>query len=87
MWTAIQQACVQGFSYFDMGRTDLENTGLRTFKRRWGAREMPLFYSSLKARSGLKTEGPLARYMHAVIQRSPACVCRLTGELLYRHFG
>jgi hypothetical protein len=87
MWTAIQQACEQGFRYFDMGRTDLDNEGLRKFKGRWGAKETPLYYASLKTNSKIVVEGRLSRLMHFVIQRSPTWMCRLTGELLYGHFG
>jgi hypothetical protein len=87
MWTAIQRACEQGFRYFDMGRTDLDNTGLRQFKSRWGAKEIPLVYSSLRKNPSRGAEGGFARYMHFVIQNSPIWVCRVTGELLYRHFG
>jgi CelD/BcsL family acetyltransferase involved in cellulose biosynthesis len=85
MWTAIQRACEQGYRYFDMGRTDLANGGLRTFKSRWGAVEIPLAYSSTNSTHA--TEGRLAHYMHFVIKKSPSWVCRLSGELLYRHFG
>jgi len=87
MWTAIKYAFEQGFRYFDMGRTDLENIGLRTYKGRWGAKETQLFYSIFKSKPGRATEGRLTQYMHHVIQRSPAWVCRFTGELLYKHFG
>jgi hypothetical protein len=85
MWTAIQQGCEQGYRCFDMGRTDLDNNGLRKFKSRWGAAEAPLYYSSTN--STHPTEGRLARYMHFVIQKSPVWVCRVSGELLYKHFG
>jgi CelD/BcsL family acetyltransferase involved in cellulose biosynthesis len=87
MWTAIQKGCEGGFSRFDMGRTDLENTGLRAFKSRWGARETPLVYTSLRGRANRMEDGRLMRYMHTVLQKSPTWVCRLTGELLYKHFG
>ncbi len=87
MWTAIQQACERGFRYFDMGRSDLENQGLRNFKSRWGAEEIPLYYTSLKTDSNIAIEGRLSRLMHFFIRRSPTRICRLTGELLYGHFG
>lgn len=87
MWAAIQRACERGFRYFDLGRTDLENTGLRTFKSRWGAKEIPLFYSSLKTNSFSVVGGRLMRCMHFVIQKSPTWLCRLTGEFLYKYFG
>jgi hypothetical protein len=87
MWTAIQQACEQGFQYFDMGRSNLDNQGLRNFKSRWGAEEMPLYYTSFQTDSRVAVEVRLSRLMHFVIRRSPAWVCRLTGELLYGYFG
>jgi lipid II:glycine glycyltransferase (peptidoglycan interpeptide bridge formation enzyme) len=87
MWTAIQKGCEHGFSRFDMGRTDLENQGLRTFKSRWGAHERPLFYTSLGANSNHAGEGKIMGYMHKILEKSPAWVCRLSGELLYKHFG
>ncbi len=87
MWTAIQWGCDHGFAFFDMGRTDLENTGLRTFKSRWGAQETPLFYTSLGVKSVHMGEGKLMSYIHKILQKSPACICRLSGELLYKHFG
>jgi CelD/BcsL family acetyltransferase involved in cellulose biosynthesis len=87
MWTAIQKGCEGGFSRFDMGRTDLDNTGLRTFKSRWGASETPLVYTSLTGGSNHMGDGRLMLYMNTVLQKSPTWVCRLTGELLYKHFG
>lgn len=87
MWTAIQKGYEGGFSRFDMGRTDLENTGLRTFKSRWGAGETPLVYTSLKGGPNQMKDGGLMRYMNTVLQKSPTWVSRLTGELLYKHFG
>jgi hypothetical protein len=87
MWTAIQKGCENGFIRFDLGRTDLENKGLRTFKSRWGARETPLFYTSLGANTTHVGEGKLMAHMHTILQKSPAWVCRFAGELLYKHFG
>lgn len=87
MWVAIQKGCESGFSRLDMGRSDIENTGLRTFKSYWGARETPLIYTSLNGGLGRTENGKLMRYMHAILQKSPTWVCRLTGELLYKHFG
>ena len=36
---AIRWGCHHGYHTFDMGRTDLDNKGLRSFKRGWGAQE------------------------------------------------
>jgi CelD/BcsL family acetyltransferase involved in cellulose biosynthesis len=86
-WEGIRWGCQNGFAVFDMGRTEVENTGLRTFKNRWGAREEPLYYSILSAKRLRLSNGKLDRILHSVIHHSPLWVCRLSGELLYRHVG
>jgi len=80
-------ACREGFHTLDFGRTDLDNEGLRAFKRNWGASEIELAYTYLTDEPP-SLEVPLRnRIMTATIQRSPAGVSRLVGETLYRHFG
>jgi CelD/BcsL family acetyltransferase involved in cellulose biosynthesis len=85
-WTAMRSACEQGYRWFDFGRSDLPDRGLRDFKAGWAAEEEPLYYTMLaddprtKARSGRALA--TAR---AVLRRSPTWVCRASGELLYRY--
>jgi CelD/BcsL family acetyltransferase involved in cellulose biosynthesis len=86
-WEGIRWGCENGFTIFDMGRTEVENTGLRNFKSRWGAQEEPLYYSVISSSPPPLVNGRLDRIMHSVIQHSPLWVCRFSGELLYRHFG
>ncbi|MGE5072405.1 MAG: lipid II:glycine glycyltransferase FemX [Anaerolineae bacterium] len=86
-WEGIRWGCQHGFAVFDMGRTETSNAGLRNFKSRWGAKEEPLFYSILSRRVVGSSNGRIEQIMHAVIERSPLWVCRLSGELLYRHVG
>ena len=52
-WTAIRWGCENGFRIFDFGRTDVADIGLRTFKSRWGAVELPLIYSTMAFHSAL----------------------------------
>jgi hypothetical protein len=84
-WEGIRWGCQNGFGVFDMGRTEVENAGLRNFKSRWGAVEEPLYYSFLASKQIQPSNGRLDRILHSVIQHSPLWVCRLSGELLYRH--
>lgn len=86
-WEGICWGCRNGFSVFDMGRTEIQNTGLRNFKSRWGAVEEPLYYSILSRKPIQQSNGGIERIMHSIIQNSPLWVCRLSGELLYRHVG
>lgn len=87
MWTAIQWGCNNGFDKFDMGRTDLSQEGLRLFKSHWGAREYQLPYSYLASHKTKANTSKLKETLAMVIRKSPLWVCRLTGELLYGHFG
>jgi hypothetical protein len=87
LWTAIKWGCKNGYEWMDMGRTDNEDDGLRAFKRRWGADETPLTYSYIPSISRVPSSGKLKAVMQSVIQKSPLWVCRIAGELLYRHFG
>jgi CelD/BcsL family acetyltransferase involved in cellulose biosynthesis len=83
----IRWACGAGFRSLDFGRSDVENEGLRSFKRSWGAAEVDLSYTYLAEREASPQPGLGDRLMGATIRRSPAAVSRLAGEALYRHFG
>lgn len=85
--TAIQWGCENGFRWFDFGRTELGNEGLRTFKTRWGAEEKPLVYSIVSNKPVQPSSPKLEALMHRIIKNSPVWVCRASGALLYRHFG
>ena len=86
-WNAIQWGCNHGFTKLDLGRSSIENAGLRDFKSRWGAQETPLIYTSFSRESNQISNNSLSKMMHVVIQKSPTWVCRLSGEILYKHFG
>jgi hypothetical protein len=86
-WTAIQWGCNNGLTSLDLGRTSIENEGLRSFKSRWGAEETPLRYTSLPRESNQASNPVLLKLMNTVIQKSPPWVCRLSGELLYKYVG
>jgi CelD/BcsL family acetyltransferase involved in cellulose biosynthesis len=82
-WTAIQAAVARGDRFFDFGRTDLDNSGLRAFKSSWGAEERPLVYSSCagkRAGAGLPD-----RLLATAIRRGPPWLCRRIGESFYRY--
>ena len=84
---AIRWGCEHGLARYDLGRSDLDNEGLRTFKSSWGAEELPLSYTYLRTPVPAEEGGRRERLTAGVIKRSPALVGRLAGELLYRHYG
>ena len=87
MLNVIRDHAERGFEVFDFGRTDLDNEGLRRFKRSLGAEEIPLAYTYLTEPAPLGEPSLKERVMTTTIRRSPAVVGRLAGQMLYRHVG
>lgn len=87
IWHAIRAACEQGCRWFDFGRTDIGNEGLRNFKLSWGAVEEPLFYGVVSGapESAPPGEGMASRVLGPVIRHGPLLLCRAVGETLYRY--
>jgi CelD/BcsL family acetyltransferase involved in cellulose biosynthesis len=81
----IRWACEAGLRELDFGRTDLDQEGLKQFKRGWGADELPLHhtYAGMDVPSG---GSGVHRLLAPVIRHSPPGVGRLVGAA-YRHFG
>jgi CelD/BcsL family acetyltransferase involved in cellulose biosynthesis len=83
----IRWGCESGFGTLDFGRTDIDNQGLRAFKRSWGAEEVELSYTFFTDREPSLKPGLRDRAMGLAIRHSPPGFSRLVGEALYRHFG
>jgi len=88
LWRAIEDASASGLLAFDLGRSEPENSGLVTFKDRWGATRSALHYyrCSLRPASPVGRAWPMqvARYCFA---RIPNPFLAAAGRLLYRHIG
>jgi CelD/BcsL family acetyltransferase involved in cellulose biosynthesis len=86
-WHAIRWACENGYSRLDFGKTDAEDEGLRIFKRRWGATEVPLSYAVIgDAPASRSATGRAQRLAKPFIRHAPLFVCRGIGTAFYR-FG
>jgi CelD/BcsL family acetyltransferase involved in cellulose biosynthesis len=86
-WHAIRWACENGYSRLDFGRTDAEDEGLRIFKRRWGAAEVPLTYAVIgNANASRSGAGRALRLAKPFIRHAPLFVCQGIGTAFYR-FG
>lgn len=86
-WHAIRAACEDGYRWFDFGRTDVGQEGLRRFKLSWGTIEQPLDYSALGAEAGPVPGRPGAavRLLGPVIRHAPLLLSRAVGEVFYRY--
>lgn len=91
-WQAIQDAKQLDLQTFDLGRSDMDQPGLITFKNRWGAQ-----VSSLKYYRFPRTEptvhffeprtGLGRRALGSVFAWAPARVLPALGAALYKHVG
>ena len=86
LWNAIRWSCENGYRLFDFGRTDLDNEGLRVFKRGWGTTESDLVYSVIgDGPLERSTGGGAMKLARPVIQRMPDWFCRAVGQVAYRY--
>ena len=88
LWRAIEDAKAAGLKELDLGRSDLRDHGLITFKDRWGSRASRLIYFRQwlqEPRTIIPAwERPRAKKALAHI---PSAFLSSTGRLLYRHLG
>ena len=92
-WESIQRAKELGLETFDLGRSDLDQMGLITFKSRWGATLSNLTYFRLSRSENPKHWFESAgstwktRTANAVLSHAPASVLPTLGGFLYKHIG
>lgn len=87
-WQTIREAKEAGVEELDLGRSDLDNPGLITFKERWAAASSTLTtwrYPSVVVSPSF--EHLKVRLAKEVCARLPDSVLTLAGRLLYRHIG
>jgi hypothetical protein len=87
-WNAIRSARECGLLQLDLGRSNLEDTGLLTFKDRLGAARSTLTYFKYAVRGDRRSvDGRLMRGARAVFAHMPDAVLVATGRLFYKHVG
>jgi hypothetical protein len=87
LWQAIKEAKEAGAEEFDLGRSDLDNQGLITFKEHWSATSSTLTTWRAPAGTVPSVEHIKGRLAKDVCARLPDSVLTLAGRLLYRHIG
>jgi hypothetical protein len=87
-WHALQDAMAGGLEEMDMGRSDLDNPGLTTFKEHWGATRSELAYWRYPAAvSRSAAHGWRMRLAQRACNYAPDFLLGAMGSLLYRHVG
>lgn len=88
LWKTIEEAKDAGVQKLDLGRSDLNNSGLINFKERWGATRSTLTYLRCAAPSVRTAErGYRIQMAQQVFARMPDGLLTIAGKLLYRHIG
>jgi CelD/BcsL family acetyltransferase involved in cellulose biosynthesis len=86
-WKAIQEAKDQGFEELELGRSDIQNSGLIAFKDHWGATRTAIRYWSYPPEStGLPTVWK-DRLAKRVVSICPDIALEMIGKVLYKHIG
>jgi lipid II:glycine glycyltransferase (peptidoglycan interpeptide bridge formation enzyme) len=88
LWRAIQLAMRDGLREFDLGRSDITDSGLVTFKDRWGAEQRILSYRRYGAMPSTRLakayQSSIGKYVWA---HTPKTVLTAAGRVLYRQLG
>ncbi len=89
MWAAVGRLAETGFRTLSFGRTEPENQGLIQFKSGWGAVEkrQDYFRYDFNTQNFISRDGKGLAGYEKVFQKLPEPALRLTGKVLYRHFG
>jgi hypothetical protein len=88
LWKAIAAAKSKGALTFDFGRTEEDNKGLLEFKNHWVPEPQKLTYWKFpETASSDSTKGWKLQVAKRAFSYMPKSLLRLTGEILYRHFG
>ncbi len=85
-WNAILGGKQSGARVFDMGRSDYDNTGLVTFKNRWGARQSEIAYLRYPEQALRDfSDGWKMQVAKEIFGRMSPAWLEWSGRLLYRH--
>jgi hypothetical protein len=87
MWTAIKELVRRGAKHLDLGRTSLDNEGLRKFKLGWGAEEDRIEYIKfdLNKNEFVTDKDETSGWHTRVFRRLPIVLSRAIGAMLYKH--
>ena len=89
LWETIKHCAAQGMRSLSLGRTDLDNEGLLTFKNGWGAHKTVLNYYRYEfgCRGFVCERERDLKLFKRVLRLLPVDLLRLIGRFAYRHLG
>jgi hypothetical protein len=89
MWEAMKWLAHRGVTTLSLGKTALNNDGLRRFKLRLGAVEKRIEYVKFDLRRNhfIVEQDGIEGWHNRVFRRLPVFAARRAGELLYKHWA
>jgi len=94
-WSAIELAWARGCRRVDLLQSHVRNTGLRWFKRSFGATEVPMtyfYYPRIGGTNRLREvfvggRSPLSALVRACVRRAPLSGLEALGRIAFKHVG
>jgi CelD/BcsL family acetyltransferase involved in cellulose biosynthesis len=92
-WNAIQEAKSSGLRVLDFGRSNADQSGLITFKNRWGATQSTLTYSRYGASESsthlfdLYSSKWKSKVVKRVLKHVSPSILPMIGQILYQHIA
>ncbi len=88
LWEGIKKALREDFKYFDFGKCEESNSGLRAFKRGWNSIETPIAYSILSNKRIEREAIPVSdnSLVKKVVNNTPQSMQKFLSYL-YKYFG
>jgi hypothetical protein len=89
LWEAMKKCASDGLGYFSLGRSDLNNEGLMTFKNGWGANSEILNYYRYDFLTScfVRDQERNMKVYRELLTRLPVTVLKTIGKVLYPHMG
>jgi Acetyltransferase (GNAT) domain len=87
LWYAVERARAWGATRLDLGRTDLDDTGLIRFKDRLGASSSQVTYLRFPTERRPRAESLTRGIVKRIVMAMPNGAAQLVGRLVYRHLG
>ena len=94
-WSTVELAWAGGYRRLDFLQSHVRNTGLRWYKRSFGATEVPMTYSyypRIGSTNRLREvfvggRSPLSALVRACVRRTPLAGLEALGRIAFKHVG
>ncbi len=89
MWESIKWLIKKGFESLNLGRTEINNQGLRQFKSGWGTEEMffTYFFCNFKKNTFRQRNHEVKDWQRWIFSRLPVSILNILGNIIYRHIA